>query len=167
MLMDYAGKSPEVAANAFVAENAVLIGDVKIGSHCSVWFNVVLRGDDGTIRIGEQSNIQDGTIVHDQVLVGERVTIGHGCLIHGCTIENDVKIGMGSIILDEAVIGSGSIIAAGSLVLSGTVVPPHTLYAGSPAVLKRELPADQAESNRRTVEHYLRLKTDYQLSKDV
>jgi carbonic anhydrase/acetyltransferase-like protein (isoleucine patch superfamily) len=166
MLLEFAGKKPSVAATAYIAESAAVIGDVVIGEHSSVWFNAVLRGDDGAIRIGSQTNIQDAAIIHDSVTIGDRVTIGHGALIHGCTIEPDAKVGMGAIILDRAVIGAGSIVAAGSVVLAGTDIPAQTLFAGSPATFKKHLSADQAAGNQRTAEHYSQLAEAYRTTRD-
>lgn len=122
----------------FIAPNATIVGDVVMGDHCSVWFNAVVRGDVNAIRIGDKVNIQDGVIIHctyekTRVIVGNKVSIGHNAIIHGCTIEDNVLVGMGAIIMDNAVIGTNSIIAAGAVVLEGTIVEPESIYAGVPA----------------------------------
>lgn len=132
------GKTPEVNQPAFIAENATIIGDVIMGKDCSVWFQAVIRGDVNSIHIGARVNIQDGAIVHctyekAATRIGNDVSIGHRAIVHGCTIEDEVLIGMGSIVMDGAQIGQGSIIAAGAVVLEGTIVAPGSLYAGVPA----------------------------------
>ena len=132
------GKTPRFGKNIFLAENATVIGDVIIGDDCSVWFNAVLRGDVHYIRIGNQTNIQDGVIVHgtyqkSPTNIGSHVTIAHGAVIHGCTLNDHVMVGMNAVILDQAVVESHSIIAAGSVVTKGTVVETGSVYAGVPA----------------------------------
>ncbi len=132
------GISPQIGENCFLAENATIVGDVIMGSDCSVWFQAVVRGDVNAIRIGDQVNIQDGAIIHctyqkAATTFGNRVSIGHRAIVHGCTIHDDVLIGMGAIVMDGAVIESGSLIAAGSVVLENTIVESGSLYAGVPA----------------------------------
>jgi carbonic anhydrase/acetyltransferase-like protein (isoleucine patch superfamily) len=132
------GVFPVFGNDCFIAPNATVVGDVVMGDQCSIWFNAVVRGDVNAIRIGDQVNIQDAVIIHctyekTRVSVGSKVSIGHQAIIHGCTIHDNVLVGMGAIIMDNAVIGSNSIIAAGSVVLEGTVVEPETIYAGVPA----------------------------------
>ncbi len=143
MIRKHHGIIPSIHSDAFIAESAVLIGDVTVGKDSSIWFGVVLRGDINYIKIGERTSIQDNTVVHVDshlpVDIGDDVTIGHGAIIHGCTIENAVLIGMGAIILDGAKICSGSIVAAGAVVREGEKVPPKTLVAGIPAVPKKKL----------------------------
>jgi len=132
------GVSPAFGNECFIAPNATIVGDVVMGDHCSVWFNAVVRGDVNAIRIGEKVNIQDGAIIHctyekTRAIVGNNVSIGHLAIVHGCTIEDNVLIGMGAIVMDNAVIGSNSIIAAGAVVLEGTIVEAGSIYAGVPA----------------------------------
>ena len=132
------GILPSFGNECFIAPNATIVGDVIMGDQCSVWFNAVVRGDVNAIRIGNKVNIQDGAIIHctyekTRAVVGNNVSIGHLAIVHGCTIEDNVLIGMGSIVMDNAVIGSDSIIAAGAVVLEGTIVEPGSIYAGVPA----------------------------------
>jgi carbonic anhydrase/acetyltransferase-like protein (isoleucine patch superfamily) len=141
------GKEPRFGKECFLADTAVVIGDVEMGDHCSIWFGAVVRGDVHYIRFGNYVNIQDNAVVHgtyqkSPTNLGDHVSVAHGAIIHGCTIESRVLIGMGAIVMDDAVIGSDSIIAAGSVVTKGTVVPPGSIYAGNPARLLR--PIDQA-----------------------
>jgi carbonic anhydrase/acetyltransferase-like protein (isoleucine patch superfamily) len=150
MIRSYRGRTPQVPASAYIDPDAVIIGDVTIGEHSSVWPGVVIRGDVNWIRIGARTNIQDGSVLHvmkdtHPLVLGDAVTIGHGVILHGCTIESNVLIGMGSILLNGAKIGSGSIVAAGTLVPEGAVVPPGSLFMGHPGKLRRALtPEDQA-----------------------
>ena len=131
-------KTPKIGNNCFLAETAVIIGDVEMGDDCSVWFGAVLRGDVHSIRIGNNTNIQDNTVIHatyqkSPTTIGSNVTIAHGAMVHGCTIQDNVMIGINAVILDDAVIESNSIIAAGSVVSKGTRVESGTVYAGIPA----------------------------------
>ncbi len=150
MIRSYRGRLPQVAASAYIDPAAVVIGDVTIGEHSSVWPCAVIRGDVHWIRIGARSNIQDGAVLHvmrdtSPLAIGDSVTIGHGVVLHGCTIESRVLVGMGAVILNNARIGSGSVIAAGTLVPENTVVPPGSLYMGHPGKFRRALTAeDQA-----------------------
>jgi carbonic anhydrase/acetyltransferase-like protein (isoleucine patch superfamily) len=150
MIRSYRGRMPQVPASAYVDPAAVLIGDVTLGEHASVWPGVVIRGDVNWIRIGARTNIQDGSILHvykdtHPLQLGDAVTVGHGAVLHGCTIESRVLIGMGAILLNGARIGEGSIVAAGTLVPEGTVVPPGSLFMGHPGKFRRALtPEDQA-----------------------
>lgn len=132
------GCSPEFGADVFLAETAVVIGDVVMGAQCSVWYNAVVRGDVNSIRIGDRVNIQDGAVLHSTyrkcgLTIGNDVSIGHNAIVHGCTVHDKVLIGMGAIVMDRAVIGSGSVIAAGAVVTQNTVVEPGSLMAGVPA----------------------------------
>lgn len=138
LIKEINGKIPEIGKNCFLAENATIAGDVVMGDDCSVWFNAVVRGDVHYIRIGHHVNIQDGVVIHctyqkAPVNIGNYVSIAHNAIVHGCTIHNNVLIGMGAIIMDDAVIESNSIIAAGALVTKGTVVESGSVYAGMPA----------------------------------
>jgi len=132
------GKTPEFGKECFIAENATIIGDVIMGDECSVWFNAVIRGDVHYIRMGNKVNVQDGAIIHctyqkAPTNIGNNVSIAHNAIVHGCTVEDNVLIGMGSIIMDDCIVGSNSIIAAGAVLTKGTVVPPGTVYGGMPA----------------------------------
>lgn len=154
--------APQVPASAFVAANAVLAGDVRLGERVSVWYGCVLRSEVDSITIGADSNVQDLTVVHTDpespVVLGERVTVGHNVVLHGCAIEDDALIGMGAVVLNGAVIGRGAVVAAGAVVTAGTQVPEMTLYAGVPAKrLDRPVP----EVPRINVEAYLRLSAAY------
>ena len=129
---------PQVGENCFVAPNATLVGDVKMGNDCSVWFNAVVRGDVNSIRIGNKVNIQDGAVIHctyqkTTVTIEDNVSIGHNAIVHGCHIHKNVLVGMGAIVMDNVVIGSNSIIAAGAVVLENTVIEAGSIYAGVPA----------------------------------
>ncbi len=162
MIRKFRGQSPRIDPSAFVAETAVLIGDVAIGPDSSVWYNAVLRGDDAPISIGRQTNIQDHCLLHDRVTIGDRVTVGHQVVLHGCIVEDDALIGMGAIVLDGAVIGHGALVAAGSLVLANTRVEPYTLVAGRPAVFKKQLDSERIDHNEASAKHYWQILKDYQ-----
>ncbi len=132
------GKSPLITDDCYVAENATIIGDVTFGSSCSVWFNAVIRGDVHYIKIGNKVNIQDGAVIHctyqkHPTVIGNNVSIGHNAIVHGCTVQDNVLIGMGAIVMDNCVIESNSIIAAGAVVTQNTIVESGTIYAGVPA----------------------------------
>jgi carbonic anhydrase/acetyltransferase-like protein (isoleucine patch superfamily) len=150
-----------------VDQSAQVIGDVTIGEHSSVWMCVVIRGDVNYIRIGERTNIQDGTVVpvmHDTcpTVIGDDVTIGHGAIVHGCTIANRVLVGMGAIVLNGASIGEDTIVAAGSLVTERMVIPARSLVMGSPARVKRPLHDAEVASIQEYADNYVRYKRDYQ-----
>ena len=132
------GKTPQIPNDCYVAENATIVGEVSLGKQCSIWFNAVLRGDVHFIKIGDQVNIQDGAVIHatyqkSPTTIGNNVSIGHNAIVHGCTIHDDVLIGMGSIVMDDCVIESNSIIAAGAVVTKNTRVESGSIYAGTPA----------------------------------
>lgn len=132
------GKSPLIPGDCYVAENATIIGDVTFGSSCSVWFNAVIRGDVHYIKIGDKVNIQDGAVIHctyqkHPTVIGNNVSIGHNAIVHGCTVQDNVLIGMGAIVMDNCVIESNSIIAAGAVVTQNTIVESGAIYAGVPA----------------------------------
>ena len=131
-------KSPSLGKNCFLAENATIVGDVIMGDDCSVWFNAVIRGDVNAIKMGNKVNVQDGACIHctyekAATTIGNNVSIGHNAIVHGCTIQDDVLIGMGAIVMDKCIIGSNSIIAAGAVVLENTIVEAGSIYAGVPA----------------------------------
>lgn len=166
MILAYRGTLPQIAADAYVAPTATVIGDVHVGAESGLWFGVILRGDVNRIRIGRRTNLQDGTIVHvtsdtHPTLIGDGVTIGHGVKLHGCTIADGCLIGIGAIVLDGAVIGEGSMVAAGSLVAPGTIVPPRSLVIGSPARVKRELSESENEQLRTLSARYVAYRLDY------
>jgi carbonic anhydrase/acetyltransferase-like protein (isoleucine patch superfamily) len=154
------GFEPQYGKNCFFAENATIIGDVIMGDGCSVWFNTVLRGDVNSIRIGNNVNIQDGSVLHtlfqkSTIEIGDNVSVGHNVTIHGAKIEDNALIGMGSIVLDHAVIGEGAIVAAGSVVLSNTNVEPYSIYAGVPAkFVKMANPEQTRTINKRISDNY-------------
>ena len=132
------GVNPRFGSNCFLAENSTVVGDVVMGDDCSVWFNAVVRGDVHYIRMGNKVNVQDGAIIHctyqkNPTNIGNNVSIGHNAIVHGCTVNDNVLIGMGAIVMDRCEIGSNSIIAAGAVVLEGTKVEPGSIYAGVPA----------------------------------
>ncbi len=144
MIRTYHGHHPVVPDNTYVDLSAQVIGDVQLGEHSSVWMNAVLRGDVNSIRVGNNSNVQDCAVLHGQrhlysVTVGDWVTIGHNATVHGCVVEDAVLIGMGVVVLNNARIGEGSIIAAGAVVPENTILPPRTLWAGVPAKMRRPL----------------------------
>ena len=132
------GKHPKISEDCYIAENATIVGEVSIGTQCSVWFNAVIRGDVHYIKIGNKVNIQDGAVIHatykkSPTTIGNNVSIGHNAIVHGCTIHDNVLIGMGSIVMDDCVIESNSIIAAGAIVTKNTRVESGSIYAGVPA----------------------------------
>jgi carbonic anhydrase/acetyltransferase-like protein (isoleucine patch superfamily) len=165
MILTLAGRVPQIAGSVYVAPSADIIGSVELGENSSVWFQCVLRGDIEPIRVGANSNIQDGTVVHTMkgapTIVGEWVTVGHRVVLHGCTVENHCLIGMGAVLLNHVHVGEGSIIAAGALVAERTVIPPHSLYMGVPAKLKRKVTSDELELIKRHGTNYLRYKERY------
>jgi carbonic anhydrase/acetyltransferase-like protein (isoleucine patch superfamily) len=133
-----------MGSNCFVAPNATIVGEVVMGDECSVWFNAVVRGDVNFIRMGNKVNVQDGAVIHctyqkTGTTIGNNVSIGHNAIVHGCVIDDNVLVGMGAIVMDNAHIGSNSIIAAGAVVLEGTIVEPGTIYAGVPAVKVKDI----------------------------
>jgi carbonic anhydrase/acetyltransferase-like protein (isoleucine patch superfamily) len=138
VILPVKGVLPQIPESCFIAPNATIVGDVIMGDDCSIWFNAVVRGDVNSIRIGNKVNIQDGACLHctyekTKVIIGNNVSIGHHALVHGCTVADNVLIGMGAIVMDNVTIGSGSIIAAGAVVLEGTTVPAGSIFAGVPA----------------------------------
>lgn len=135
---------PTIGNDCFLAPNATVVGDVVMGDQCSVWFHAVIRGDVNSIRLGNKVNVQDGAVIHctyekTKTIIGNSVSIGHNAIVHGCTIEDNVLIGMGAIVMDNAVIGSGSVIAAGAVILENTKVAPGNIYAGIPAKKVKEV----------------------------
>jgi carbonic anhydrase/acetyltransferase-like protein (isoleucine patch superfamily) len=161
MLVTIDGISPAVDTTAFVAPTASVIGRVRLARNSSVFYGAVLRGDIDSISIGEGSNVQDNVSMHTDVgiklTVGSGVSIGHNAVVHGCTVEDDCLIGMGAIVLNNAVIGAGSLVAAGAVVLEGTVIPPGSLVAGVPAKVRRELTDEEREHVKLNATHYVEL----------
>lgn len=160
MILPFNGTWPVVDDTVFIAPGAVVVGRVEIGPHTSIWYNSVVRGDVDTAKIGGGTNIQDGSILHQDegfpLIVGERVTVGHRVILHGCTVEDDTFIGMGTIILNGARVGAGAVVGAGSLVLQGQEIPPGTLAVGSPAKVIRALSEGELAKFRASAERYLK-----------
>jgi carbonic anhydrase/acetyltransferase-like protein (isoleucine patch superfamily) len=159
MIRNYRGIAPRIALSAYVDPSAVVIGDVEIGEESSIWPHVSIRGDTALISIGSQTSIQDNTVMHaDEGIpctVGNRVTVGHSVVLHGCTVEDDALIGIGAIILNNARIGRGAVVAAGALVPEGMQVPPDTLVMGSPAKPKRPVKPEEQARFREGMRHYV------------
>ena len=167
MIRPFRGVRPTIAATAYVDESAQVIGDVVIGDESSVWMNAVVRGDVNTIRIGRRTNIQDGTIVHvmrepsHPTVVGDEVTVGHGVILHGCTVADRCLIGMGAVLLNGSSVGADSIVAAGTLLTEGVVVPPRSLVMGSPGKVRRALTDDEVAFIRDSAANYVGYRLDY------
>ncbi len=161
LIIPVRGFTPKVGEGTFLAENATLIGDVTLGSECSVWFNTVLRGDVNTIAIGDRVNIQDGSVLHtlyqkSTIEIGNDVSIGHNVTLHGCKIHDLALIGMGAVVMDDAEVGEGALVAAGSVVLSRTKIGAHELWGGAPAkFIKMVEPEKAAEMNKKIARNYL------------
>jgi carbonic anhydrase/acetyltransferase-like protein (isoleucine patch superfamily) len=140
------GKHPQIPEDCYVSENATIVGEVSMGTKCSIWFNAVIRGDVHFIKMGNKVNVQDGAVIHatyqkSPTTIGNNVSIGHNAIVHGCTIEDNVLIGMGSIVMDDCIIGSNSIIAAGAVVTKNTIVESGSIYAGVPAKKVKDISA--------------------------
>jgi gamma-carbonic anhydrase len=153
------GFTPKFGNNCFFAENSVVVGEVIMGDNCTVWFNAVVRGDVHSITIGNNTNIQDGAIIHctyqrAKTIIGNNVSIAHNAIVHGCTIEDNVLVGMGAIIMDGAVIGSKSVIAAGAIILPGTIVESGSMWAGNPGKRMKEISNEMLEVIQRTAKNY-------------
>jgi carbonic anhydrase/acetyltransferase-like protein (isoleucine patch superfamily) len=157
---------PRVAASAYIDESAQIVGDVVIGERSSVWPNVSARGDVNFIRVGDETSIQDNTVLHvDRVqfpcLIGNRVTVGHSAVLHGCDVADEVLIGIGAIVLNGAKVGKGAVVAAGALVPEGMEVPPNTLVMGAPAKVRREVTAEEQERFSKNCDSYVNLTAIY------
>lgn len=153
------GFTPAFGENCFLAETAVVVGEVTMGNNCTVWFNAIVRGDVHSITIGDNTNIQDGAVIHctyqkAKTVIGNNVSIAHNAIVHGCTIHDNVLIGMGAIVMDNAVVGSNSVIAAGAVVLAGTNVEPNSIYAGMPAKKVKEIGEEMQAVILRTAKNY-------------
>lgn len=162
LILPVEDKFPAFGSNCFIAPNATIVGDVIMGNDCSIWFNAVLRGDVNSIRIGNKVNIQDGAVIHctfqkTQAIIGNNVSIGHNAMVHGCTLHDNVLIGMGSIVMDRAVVHSNTIIAAGAVVLEGTICEEGSIYAGVPAKKVKDIEPSKIEGEiNRIANNYVR-----------
>ena len=161
IIKEYGGKTPDVGGAAFIAENAVIIGDVTLKKGSSVWYGAVLRADTGRIVVGAGSNVQDNAVLHTgpglDVVLGRGVSVGHGAILHGCTVGDGCMVGMHATVLNGAVLGPGCLVAAGALVPEGTVVPPHSLVVGVPGRVRGPVRPDQTAALAANVEEYRRL----------
>ena len=151
---------PQIGENCFIAPNATIVGEVTLGNDCSVWFNAVIRGDVNSIRIGNKTNIQDGAVIHctyqkAATIIGDNVSIGHNAIVHGCTVHDDVLIGMGAIVMDNAVVQRHCIVAAGAIVLENTICETGYIYAGIPAKKVKQLSPDQINNLAKTANNYV------------
>ncbi len=162
LILPVNGILPQTGNDCFIAPNATIVGDVVMGDQCSVWFNAVVRGDVNSIRMGNKVNVQDGAVIHctyekTKAIIGNNVSIGHNAIVHGCVIEDNVLVGMGSIVMDNVHVGSNSIIAAGAVVLENTQVEPGSIYAGVPAKKVKDISQEliSGEINR-IADNYLK-----------
>jgi carbonic anhydrase/acetyltransferase-like protein (isoleucine patch superfamily) len=165
MILPFAGRSPRIAASVFVAPTATIIGDVTIGEQSSIWFGAVLRGDSGRIEIGARTSVQDNAVVHTSehkpTVIGDDVTVGHGAVLEGCTVERGALVGMNAVVLHDVVIGEESLIGAGSVVTDGTKIPPRSVAAGAPCQVRKPLQGVAAQWIARAVPAYVRLSRRY------
>jgi carbonic anhydrase/acetyltransferase-like protein (isoleucine patch superfamily) len=166
LLRGFNGIDPVIGEDTFLAETATIIGDVKIGARSSIWYGTVLRGDVYHIRIGDEVSLQDNTVIHvtsgrHPTIVGDRVTVGHSVVLHGCTVESSCIIGMGAVVMDEAHVGARSIVGAGALVTPGTKIEPGYLVLGSPARPKRKLTEAELAWVESSADHYVELAARY------
>ncbi len=172
MIKAFQGTNPKIDSSAFIAETAVIIGDVEIGEKSSIWYNCVLRGDVNFIRIGARSNIQDLSMLHvthmegpddpgAPLIVGNDVTVGHSVTLHGCTLQDGCFIGMQAMVMDKAVIGEGALVGARALVTEGTYVTPHTLWIGAPARYKRDLTPEEIAWLKQSPKNYAKYSQEY------
>ncbi len=166
MTEPFLGTSPQFDDSVFIADTARVIGDVRLGSESSVWFGAVLRGDVNRIRIGARSNVQDNAVVHvtnrtAPTTIGDRVTVGHSAVVHGCTVEDDVLVGIGAVILDHAIIGHDSLVGARALVTGGLRIPPRSLVLGTPARVVRELTEEEILQVHEFARNYVRYARIY------
>ena len=165
-ILPYKKIMPKIGSDVFIAENAAVVGDIEIGDESNIWFNVSMRGDVHEIRIGKRTNIQDNSVVHvtrgvSGTYIGDEVTIGHGAIIHACTIENQGFIGMGAILLDEVVVEERAMVAAGALVTPGKRIPTGQLWGGSPARYMRDLTEEELAFFPKSADNYVRLGKEY------
>lgn len=168
MLLHFKGKTPKIGKYVFVASTAVIIGDVTIQEGASIWFGAVVRGDMAPITIGRNTNIQDNATIHvdyDQpAIIGDNVTVGHNAVVHGCTIEDECLIGMGSVVLNRSLIRAGSVVAAGSVVREGSLIGPRQLAAGAPAIVKKALTEKMLAAFTEPCRNYIELSKIYRNS---
>ena len=166
------GKKPQFGEGCFIAETAVIIGEVSVGEESSIWYNVVARGDVNFIKIGSRSNVQDMTMLHvthkknaddpgAPLIIGDDVTIGHSVTLHGCTLKNGCFIGMQAMVMDKAVVGEGALVGARALVTEGTIIPPHTLWIGAPAKYKRDLTPEEIAWLKKSAGNYVRYSREF------
>ena len=166
VILPYKGVLPQFGTDVFIAPNAVVIGLVELGDRANVWFNCLIRGDGNYIQIGSETSVQDGTIIHIATdrfptIIGQRVTIGHGAVIHACTVEDDSMIGIGAIVLDGAVVERGAIVAAGAVVSPGRRVPAREMWAGCPAKFQRAVKPSETEFIARNARNYCETAATY------
>jgi carbonic anhydrase/acetyltransferase-like protein (isoleucine patch superfamily) len=166
MIRPFRGKHPQIHPSAYIEESAQIIGDVVIGEESSVWFNAVVRGDVFYIRIGNRTNVQDGTVIHVQndshaTILEDEVTIGHNVTLHGCYVERGCLIGMGAIVMDDVRVGEKSLVAAGALLSPGTKIPPRSLVMGAPARVKRQLTDEEVAHLDVFWQNYIRYTAEY------
>ena len=172
MIRPFQGIHPKIDDSVFIAETAVIVGDVEIGAQSSIWYNVVARGDVNSIRIGKRTNIQDLSMLHvthkkdaedpgAPLIIGNDVTVGHSVTLHGCTVENGAFIGMQAIVMDKVVVGEGALVGARSLVTEGTIIPAHTLWVGAPARYKRDLNPEEISRLARSADNYVNYALQY------
>ncbi len=158
-ILSFEGHSPDISPSAFVAPGVTLIGKVRLEARAGIWYGSILRGDNDDIVIGEESNVQDASVLHTNIgfptILGKRVTVGHGAIIHGATLEDDVLVGMRAVVLDGAVIGTQSLVAAGAIVTPGTQIPPRSLVVGMPAKVLREVRDKDLAVIQRTPDSYV------------
>ena len=166
LILPFQKTFPKIASSAYLAPGVVVVGDVSIGAHSSVWFGCVVRGDVNYVRIGTETNIQDGSICHvtrktHPLIIGDRVTVGHRAVLHGCTLQDECLIGMGAVILDGVIVEAGAMVAAGAVVPPGKVVRRGELWGGNPAKLMRPLKADEVKFLRVSADNYVKLAAHY------
>jgi carbonic anhydrase/acetyltransferase-like protein (isoleucine patch superfamily) len=172
MIRPFQGIHPKIDESAFIAETAVIVGDVEIGPQSSIWYNVVARGDVNFIRIGSRTNIQDLSMLHvthkknaedpgAPLIIGDNVTVGHSVTLHGCTVENGAFIGMQAIVMDKVMVGEGALVGARSLVTEGTIIAPHTLWVGAPARFKRDLTPEEIAWLEKSAGNYVNYALQY------
>src|SRR6188768_1324471 len=171
LILPVKGVLPTIGSNCYIAPNATIVGDVIMGDECSVWFNAVVRGDVNSIRMGNKVNVQDGAVIHctfkkSKTVIGNNVSIGHNAIVHGCTIHDNVLIGMGAIVMDNAVVHSNTIIAAGAVVLEETICEAGAIYAGVPAKKVKEIPQEMISGEiDRIANNYVRYADWFRVEK--
>lgn len=161
VIREIKGVKPVFGDNCWCAETAVIVGDVEMGKNCTIWYNAIVRGDVNYIKIGDNTNIQDGAVIHctyqkAATVIGSNVSIGHNAIVHGCTVEDNVLIGMGAIVMDHAVVKSGSIIGAGAIVLQNQIIEPNSVYVGNPAKKVKDIGEEGVGLIERTANNYIK-----------